>query len=68
MLRGSGIEWDLRKSQPYDAYDKVDFDIPIGINGDTYDRWEAVTASTRPAVGRTGLVASCDALLVSHLS
>ena len=40
MLRGSGIEWDLRKSQPYDAYDKVEFDIPIGINGDTYDRWE----------------------------
>jgi len=39
MLRGSGIEWDLRRSQPYDAYDKVEFDIPIGINGDTYDRY-----------------------------
>jgi len=39
MLRGSGIKWDLRKSQPYDAYDQVDFDIPIGVNGDTYDRY-----------------------------
>ncbi|KAJ8035439.1 NADH dehydrogenase [ubiquinone] iron-sulfur protein 2, mitochondrial [Holothuria leucospilota] len=39
MLRGSGIKWDLRKVQPYDAYDKVDFDIPIGSNGDTYDRY-----------------------------
>jgi NADH dehydrogenase (ubiquinone) Fe-S protein 2 len=39
MLRGSGIKWDLRKAQPYDAYDKVDFDIPVGVNGDTYDRY-----------------------------
>ncbi|MBT4989922.1 MAG: NADH-quinone oxidoreductase subunit D, partial [Rickettsiales bacterium] len=39
MLRGSGIAWDLRKSQPYDVYDKVDFDIPIGLNGDSYDRY-----------------------------
>lgn len=39
MLRGSGIKWDLRKSQPYDAYDKVHFDIPIGKNGDCYDRY-----------------------------
>lgn len=39
MLRGSGIKWDLRKSQPYDAYDLVDFDVPIGRNGDCYDRW-----------------------------
>lgn len=38
MLRGSGIKWDLRKSQPYDKYDEVDFDIPIGSNGDCYDR------------------------------
>lgn len=38
MLRGSGIKWDLRKSQPYDAYDLVDFDIPIGTKGDCYDR------------------------------
>lgn len=38
MLRGSGIKWDLRKSQPYDAYHLVDFDVPIGTNGDCYDR------------------------------
>lgn len=38
MLRGSGIKWDLRKSQPYDAYHLVDFDVPIGSNGDCYDR------------------------------
>jgi len=39
MLRGSGIKWDLRKTQPYDAYDLVDFDVPVGRNGDCYDRY-----------------------------
>ena len=39
MLRGSGIAWDLRKSQPYDVYDKVNFDVAIGKNGDSYDRY-----------------------------
>ena len=39
MLRGSGVAWDLRKKQPYAAYDKVDFDIPVGRNGDCYDRY-----------------------------
>ena len=39
MLRGSGIKWDLRKVQPYDAYDQVDFEVPIGVNGDCYDRY-----------------------------
>jgi NADH-quinone oxidoreductase subunit D len=39
MLRGSGIEWDLRKKQPYAMYDQVEFDIPIGVNGDCYDRY-----------------------------
>ncbi len=39
MLRGSGILWDLRKHQPYDVYDKMDFDVPLGVNGDTYDRY-----------------------------
>lgn len=39
MLRGSGIEWDLRRKQPYEVYDKLDFDIPVGVNGDCYDRY-----------------------------
>ena len=39
MLRGSGIAWDLRKAQPYDVYDRIEFDIPIGKNGDCYDRY-----------------------------
>ena len=39
MLRGSGVAWDLRKKQPYEVYDRVDFDIPVGVNGDCYDRY-----------------------------
>lgn len=39
MLRGSGVVWDLRKKQPYEVYDKLDFDIPVGVNGDCYDRY-----------------------------
>ena len=39
MLRGSGIEWDLRKSNPYEVYDEMEFDIPIGVSGDCYDRY-----------------------------
>lgn len=39
MLRGSGVAWDLRKKQPYEVYDQVDFDIPVGVNGDCYDRY-----------------------------
>ena len=39
MLRGSGVEWDLRRKQPYEVYDKLAFDIPVGVNGDCYDRY-----------------------------
>ncbi len=39
MLRASGLAWDLRKAQPYEVYDQVDFDIPVGKNGDCYDRY-----------------------------
>ena len=39
MLRGSGVAWDLRKMQPYEVYDRLDFDIPVGTNGDCYDRY-----------------------------
>ncbi|WMS86514.1 NADH-quinone oxidoreductase subunit D [Pleionea litopenaei] len=51
MLRGSGVVWDLRKHQPYEVYDEMDFDIPIGKNGDCYDRYlvrvEEMRQSTR---------------------
>jgi NADH-quinone oxidoreductase subunit D len=39
MIRGSGIPWDIRKSQPYDVYDRMDFDVPVGTRGDCYDRF-----------------------------
>lgn len=39
MLRGSGVEWDLRRKQPYEVYEHLDFQIPIGVNGDCYDRY-----------------------------
>ena len=38
MVRGSGAAWDLRKAQPYECYEEMDFDIPVGKNGDNYDR------------------------------
>ncbi len=51
MIRGSGFAWDLRKKQPYEVYDQVDFDIPVGVNGDCYDRYlvriEELRQSTR---------------------
>jgi NADH-quinone oxidoreductase subunit D len=47
MLRGSGIAWDLRKKQPYAKYDVVDFDIPVGVNGDCYDRYLVRVAEMR---------------------
>jgi NADH-quinone oxidoreductase subunit D len=39
MLRGSGVEWDIRKKTPYEVYEQMDFDIPVGVNGDCYDRY-----------------------------
>lgn len=50
MLRGSGIAWDLRKSQPYDVYNKINFDIPIGKNGDSYDRYLVRVEEMRQSV------------------
>ncbi|MCA1934692.1 MAG: NADH-quinone oxidoreductase subunit D [Asticcacaulis sp.] len=50
MIRGSGIEWDLRKSQPYECYDELDFDIVIGKNGDCWDRYLCRVEEMRQAV------------------
>jgi NADH-quinone oxidoreductase subunit D len=51
MLRGSGVEWDIRKNEPYSVYEKLDFDIPVGVTGDCYDRYlvrmEELRQSTR---------------------
>ncbi|AUR51383.1 NADH-quinone oxidoreductase subunit D [Aquella oligotrophica] len=47
MVRGSGLAWDLRKKQPYDVYADLDFDIPIGKNGDSYDRYLVRVAELR---------------------
>jgi NADH-quinone oxidoreductase subunit D len=50
MVRGSGIRWDLRKNQPYERYDEFDFDIPIGLNGDCYDRYLCRVEEMRQSV------------------
>jgi len=50
VLRASGVKWDLRKAQPYSGYDKFDFDIPVGANGDTYDRYLVRIAELRQSV------------------
>lgn len=47
MLRGSGVEWDLRRTQPYAVYDRMEFDIPVGVNGDSYDRYLVRIAEMR---------------------
>ncbi len=60
MLRGSGIAWDLRKAQPYEVYDEVDFDIPVGTEGDSYDRYLVRMAEMRES---TKIVAQCSAWL-----
>ncbi len=50
MLRGTGLPWDLRKSQPYDGYENYDFDIPVGRNGDCYDRYMVRMAEIRESL------------------
>merc|ERR1739836_135085 len=47
---GSGVKWDLRKAQPYDGYENYDFDIPIGTNGDCYDRYLIRIAEMRQSI------------------
>jgi NADH-quinone oxidoreductase subunit D len=51
MLRGSGVAWDLRKSQPYDCYADMEFDVPVGHNGDCYDRYLCRMEEIRQSVG-----------------
>ncbi|MEN1959957.1 NADH-quinone oxidoreductase subunit D [Luteimonas sp. MJ246] len=56
MLRGSGVEWDLRKKQPYAKYDAVDFRVPVGTNGDCYDRYLVRVAEMRES---NRIIAQC---------
>jgi NADH dehydrogenase (ubiquinone) Fe-S protein 2 len=50
MLRGSGVSWDLRKNEPYEVYERLDFDIPVGTNGDSYDRYMIRVAEMRESL------------------
>jgi NADH-quinone oxidoreductase subunit D len=63
MLRGSGIEWDLRKKQPYEVYDLLDFDIPVGVNGDCYDRYLVRVEEMRQS---NGIIKQCVEWLRNH--
>jgi NADH-quinone oxidoreductase subunit D len=60
MVRGSGAAWDLRKSQPYECYSELDFDIPVGKNGDCYDRYLIRMEEMRQSVK---IMQQCIALL-----
>jgi len=60
MLRGSGVAWDLRKKQPYEVYDRMDFDIPVGTNGDCYDRYLVRVQEMRES---TRIIRQCIAWL-----
>lgn len=56
MLRGSGVAWDLRRTQPYEVYDQLDFNIPVGVNGDCYDRYLVRIAEMRES---NRIIAQC---------
>lgn len=60
MLRGSGVAWDLRKTQPYSVYDKLDFEVPVGVNGDCYDRF---LVRMEEMVQSVGIMRQCIAWL-----
>jgi NADH-quinone oxidoreductase subunit D len=61
MVRGSGIAWDLRRSQPYDCYNEMEFDVPLGVHGDCYDRYLCRMEEMRQAVRI--MVQCCDRLM-----
>jgi len=63
MLRGSGVQWDLRKHQPYACYDDVDFDIVVGVNGDCYDRYLVRIEEMRQS---NRIIKQCIAWLREH--
>jgi len=63
MIRGSGIPWDLRKTQPYDAYDKMDFEIPVGVTGDCYDRY---LVRVEEMLESNSIIQQCIAWLENH--
>lgn len=63
MLRGSGVKWDLRKKQPYEVYDKLDFDIPVGTQGDCYDRYLVRVEEMRQS---NKIIRQCVQWLRSH--
>jgi len=63
MIRGSGIAWDLRKTQPYDAYDKLEFDVAIGATGDCYDRYLVRVEEMRQS---NGIIRQCIEWLAVH--
>jgi len=63
MLRGSGVQWDLRKQQPYACYDEVDFDIVVGVNGDCYDRYLVRIEEMRQS---NRIIKQCIAWLREH--
>jgi NADH-quinone oxidoreductase subunit D len=63
MLRGSGVEWDLRRTQPYEVYDQLDFSIPVGVNGDCYDRYLVRIEEMRQS---NRIIRQCVAWLRNH--
>ena len=63
MLRGSGVAWDLRKAQPYEVYERFDFDVPVGSTGDSYDRYLVRVAEMRQA---NRIVQQCVDWLRAH--